>query len=238
VEKAFAGAAKKIEAIYQVPFLAHATMEPMNCTVHVRPDACDIWVGTQVITRAQAAAAQITGLPKEKVKVHNHLIGGGFGRRLDIDGVIWAVPGPRAPQQASSALWAARQSDVKRVVRLSAVRAAHDAPTENSRLHALSDRELEHSGISYTILKPHFFMQSLLMWAQTVAEQGTFHAALGDGKLGMIDVGDIAAVAAKVRAGKLPAPDIMDLLLLGSWPSFPRPHAQGCGSDRRSRLPI
>ena len=68
VEIAFAGAAKKIEAVYQVPFLAHATMEPMNCTVHVRPDACEVWVGTQVLARAQAAAAEVTGLPKEKVR--------------------------------------------------------------------------------------------------------------------------------------------------------------------------
>ena len=91
VEMAFAGATKRIDAIYQAPFLAHAAMEPMNCTVHVRPDACEVWVGTQVLSRAQAAAAEVTGLPKERVKVYNHLLGGGFGRRLDIDGVIWAV---------------------------------------------------------------------------------------------------------------------------------------------------
>ena len=90
-EKAMTGAATKIEATYQVPFLAHATMEPMNCTVHLREDACEIWVGTQAPTRAQAAAARTSGLPLEKVVVHNHLIGGGFGRRLDVDGVVRAV---------------------------------------------------------------------------------------------------------------------------------------------------
>jgi isoquinoline 1-oxidoreductase beta subunit len=81
----------KIEATYHVPFLAHAPMEPMNCTVHVRPDACEIWVGNQVITRTQAVAAKITGLPLGKVIVHNHLIGGGFGRRLEVDGITKAV---------------------------------------------------------------------------------------------------------------------------------------------------
>ena len=91
VNKSFSSEAKKIEAIYQVPFLAHAAMEPMNCTVHVRKDGCDVWVGTWVLSRAHAAAVELTGLPPEKVKVHNHLIGGGFGRRLDIDGIIWAV---------------------------------------------------------------------------------------------------------------------------------------------------
>ena len=90
-DKAMASAVTKVEATYQVPFLAHATMEPMNCTVHVRKDGCEIWVGSQAIARAQATAAKITGLPLDKVVVHNHLIGGGFGRRLEIDGVTRAV---------------------------------------------------------------------------------------------------------------------------------------------------
>jgi isoquinoline 1-oxidoreductase beta subunit len=90
-DAAMSKAAQKIEAIYQLPFLAHAAMEPMNCTVHVREDGCEIWVGNQAITRAQAAAAKTTGLPLEKVTVHNHLIGGGFGRRLEVDGVSRAV---------------------------------------------------------------------------------------------------------------------------------------------------
>ena len=88
---ALAGAVTKVEAMYEVPFLAHATMEPMNCTVHVRKDGCDVWVGTQVAARAQAAAAKVTGLPLEKVTLHRHLIGGGFGRRLEVDGVTRAT---------------------------------------------------------------------------------------------------------------------------------------------------
>ena len=77
--------------MYQVPFLAHATMEPMNCTVHVRKDSCEVWTGSQTLTRAQATAARVTGLPLEKVVVHNHLLGGGFGRRLEYDYVTQAV---------------------------------------------------------------------------------------------------------------------------------------------------
>src|SRR5439155_4706054 len=90
-DKAMASAATKVEATYEVPFLAHATMEPMNCTVHVRKDDCEVWVGNQAIARAQAAAAKVAGMPLDKVVVHNHLIGGGFGRRLEVDGVIRAV---------------------------------------------------------------------------------------------------------------------------------------------------
>jgi isoquinoline 1-oxidoreductase beta subunit len=88
---AMATAVTKVEATYLVPFLAHATMEPMNCTVHVRKDGCEVWVGNQALARAQAVAAKTAGLPLDKVVVHNHLIGGGFGRRLEVDGVIRAV---------------------------------------------------------------------------------------------------------------------------------------------------
>jgi len=91
VGSAMASAVTKVDAIYQVPFLAHATMEPMNCTAHVRKDGCEIWIGSQVIARVQAAAAETAGLPLDKVVVHNHLIGGGFGRRLEVDAVIRAV---------------------------------------------------------------------------------------------------------------------------------------------------
>jgi isoquinoline 1-oxidoreductase subunit beta len=66
-------------------------MEPMNCTVHLRKDGCEVWVGSQAVARAQAAAAKTAGLPLDKVVVHNHLIGGGFGRRLESDGIIRAV---------------------------------------------------------------------------------------------------------------------------------------------------
>jgi isoquinoline 1-oxidoreductase subunit beta len=90
-EKAMAGAVTKVEATYRLPFLAHATMEPMNCTVHVRKDGCEVWVGTQVMARTQAAAAKVTGLPLDKVVVHNHLLGGGFGRRLEVDAVTHAT---------------------------------------------------------------------------------------------------------------------------------------------------
>ena len=89
--KALPEAVKTIDAVYEMPFLAHAAMEPMNCTAHVTNDSCDIWVGTQVASRAQATAAEVTGLAPEKVQVHNHLIGGGFGRRLEVDGITQAV---------------------------------------------------------------------------------------------------------------------------------------------------
>src|SRR5436309_8717946 len=109
---AMAGAAQKVEAIYELPFLAHATMEPVNCTVHVRPDGCDIWVGTQVPTFTQTAAAKLTGLPRDKVRVHNHLLGGGFGRRLEVDFVIRAVQIARQVASPAKVVWT-REEDIQ-----------------------------------------------------------------------------------------------------------------------------
>ena len=82
---------EKVDAAYEMPILAHATMEPMNCTVQLKPDSCEIWIGTQVISRVQQTAAKLTGLPEAKVTVHNHFIGGGFGRRLEPDMALSAV---------------------------------------------------------------------------------------------------------------------------------------------------
>jgi isoquinoline 1-oxidoreductase beta subunit len=70
---------------YEVPLLAHATMEPLNCTVDVTPTGAEAWIGTQVMVRVQSAIASATGLPDSKVTVHNHLLGGGFGRKLEPD---------------------------------------------------------------------------------------------------------------------------------------------------------
>jgi len=109
---AMAGATKKLEATYQVPFLAHATMEPMNCTVHVRKDGCDVWVGTQVPVRAQIAAAQAAGLRQDQVQVHNHLLGGGFGRRLDADTIGVAVQIGRQVDAPVKVIWS-REEDIQ-----------------------------------------------------------------------------------------------------------------------------
>ncbi len=112
VGKAMAGAATKVESTYQVPFLAHATMEPMNCTAHLRKDECEIWIGTQAVARVQAMAAKAAGLPPEKVIVHNHLIGGGFGRRLEADGAVRAVEIARQVDGPVKAVWT-REEDIQ-----------------------------------------------------------------------------------------------------------------------------
>jgi isoquinoline 1-oxidoreductase beta subunit len=103
---------RRIDAIYEMPFLAHATMEPMNCTVDLRADGCDLYVGTQVPALAQGAAAKIAGLPVEKVKVHNHYLGGGFGRRLEVDNVIQAVAFAKLAKGPLKIIWT-REEDIQ-----------------------------------------------------------------------------------------------------------------------------
>jgi len=90
-DAALASAAKKVEAAYEVPFLAHATMEPMNCAADVRADSCDIYAPTQFQTFAQLTGAKITGLKPEQVRVHTTYLGGGFGRRAEQDFIAEAV---------------------------------------------------------------------------------------------------------------------------------------------------
>jgi isoquinoline 1-oxidoreductase subunit beta len=111
-DKAMANAATKVEATYQLPFLAHATMEPMNCTVHFRGSECEIWLGTQAIARVQSMAAKAAGLPVEKVIVHNHLIGGGFGRRLEADGAVRAVEIAKQVDGPVKVVWT-REEDIQ-----------------------------------------------------------------------------------------------------------------------------
>jgi isoquinoline 1-oxidoreductase beta subunit len=107
-----AGAARTVEAVYEQPFLAHATMEPMNCTVQMTSDGCDIWVGTQVQGMTQAAIMKLTGLKREQVRIHNHLLGGGFGRRLEYDGTVRAVQIAQQVSGPVQVIWT-REEDIQ-----------------------------------------------------------------------------------------------------------------------------
>ena len=109
--KAMEEAAQKLEALYHQPFLAHATMEPMNCTVHWRKEQCEIWVGSQAPDRAVAKLADL-GLKPEQIKLNNQLIGGGFGRRLEVDGIVIAARIARHVEGPVKVLWR-REEDIQ-----------------------------------------------------------------------------------------------------------------------------
>jgi isoquinoline 1-oxidoreductase subunit beta len=133
--KAMEGAQPQ-EAAYELPFLAHATMEPMNCTVQLRKDSCELWLGTQVMSRVQGTVAKLTGLPPEKVTVHNHYLGGGFGRRLEPDMALKAV---RVAQQLDGepvkVVWT-REEDIRHDYYRPAYRDTIAATLKNGRIDA------------------------------------------------------------------------------------------------------
>ncbi len=111
-DTALTGAAKKIDAVYEAPYLSHAPMEPMNCTAHVRADACDVWAATQIQSAARAKAAQITGLAPEKVQIHTLFLGGGFGRRGGDDFIADAVETSKAVGAPVKLTWS-REDDMQ-----------------------------------------------------------------------------------------------------------------------------
>lgn len=102
-----------VEARYELPFLSHAPMEPMNCTVHVTSTGCEIWGGTQVMTHAQAAAAEAAGMRPDQVVIHNQLMGGGFGRRLEPDGMHTGVRIARHVEGPVKITWT-REEDIRK----------------------------------------------------------------------------------------------------------------------------
>jgi len=109
-----AKAVRKVEAVYEVPYLSHAMMEPLNCAVDLRPGSCEIWTGTQFQTMDRASAAKIAGLPEEKVQIHTTFLGGGFGRRANpqSDFVVEAVHVAKAAGAPVKVVWT-REDDMQ-----------------------------------------------------------------------------------------------------------------------------
>jgi isoquinoline 1-oxidoreductase beta subunit len=129
----------RLDAAYEVPFLAHATMEPMNCVVQVTPDGCELWLGTQVMTRVQSETAKALGLAQEKVIVHQHLLGGGFGRRLEWD---MAVSAARIAQKVDGPLkviWS-REEDIRHDVYRPSYRDLLSASLKDGKINGWTHR--------------------------------------------------------------------------------------------------
>jgi isoquinoline 1-oxidoreductase subunit beta len=112
MDAAFGAARTRVASVYQQPFLAHAAMEPMNCTIHVQRDRCDIWVGTQCPTLTQKMVGVTLGMPADAIAIHNHFIGGGFGRRLEPDGSVIAAKFARQVEGPLKVIWS-REEDLQ-----------------------------------------------------------------------------------------------------------------------------
>ena len=169
-------------------------------------------VGNAVVANLISSGAKVRGLVRDEQKARSLKVSGAevvmgdlaHSETLDaafrgVEKVFLLTPiGPNATIQASNGIAAAKRAGGPHVVRLSAIKAAFDSPTRISRLHAETDTELRASGLPYTILKPHFFMQNTMMAAQTVASDGAIYMPFKSGRVGMVDIRDIGEVAAKV----------------------------------------
>ncbi|MET0947989.1 MAG: molybdopterin cofactor-binding domain-containing protein [Pseudomonas sp.] len=138
---ALKNASSHFEAVYEQPFLSHSPLEPMTCVAHVRPDMCELWVGCQAPTFAQMGAAKVCGMPVDKVVIHNQLIGGGFGRRLESDFIFQAVDIARQLSYPIKLIWS-REEDM-----------THDRyrPHYVDRLNAALDKDLRPVGWEHRI---------------------------------------------------------------------------------------
>lgn len=145
VGQAFAGAATKVEAEYKVPFLAHATMEPMNCTAWVRDGKCDVWSGTQSPLMARKAAAETSGIDYDDVTYHNAYLGGGFGRRSEMDVIIMSTRIAMATKYPVKMIWS-REEDTMQ---------DHYRPSATSRFQGGLDKDGK--AVSWSNIHTHLF---------------------------------------------------------------------------------
>jgi isoquinoline 1-oxidoreductase beta subunit len=167
-EQALKGAVKTLDAVYTTPYLAHACMEPMNCTAQVRADGCDIWVPTQSQTLAQRTAAELTGLPLEKIRIHTTFLGGGFGRRTEQDFLIEAVQIAKAVGVPVKVLWT-REDDMQ-----------HDfyRPVAYNRLTAGIDSQGMPVGWIHHIAGPSIFSRFNPQWIKNGIDSSAVEGAV------------------------------------------------------------
>lgn len=141
---AFASAAKTIEAEYRVPFLAHAPMEPINCTAHVKDGKCDIWASTQVPLMARSGVAETLGLSADDVMVHHPYLGGGFGRRLGADEMSMAARVAAATGYPVKMIWSREEDTQKALYRCADLARMRAGLDESGKLvafdHAFTQR--------------------------------------------------------------------------------------------------
>jgi isoquinoline 1-oxidoreductase subunit beta len=154
-------------ATYQVPFQAHATMEPMNCTAHVTRERCEIWAPTQGVEMAQAVAAQVTGLPQSRIAIHRTLIGGGFGRRLLADFVKETLLIAMAAQAPVKAIWSREEDFAHDFYRPAMLHAVSGSLGANGQLVQVSHRVVSPSYMLYIF--PRAMFPNVKDWTDPVA---------------------------------------------------------------------
>ncbi len=161
-------AAKKVEAAYDAPYLAHATMEPMNCTAHVRADGVDIWAPTQFQTGAQGLGAAIGGVPPEKVRIHTTYLGGGFGRRFEMDFIQEALEISKAIGGPAKVVWS-REDDIRH---------EYYRPASHHRLTAGLDPAGQPVGWTHRVVAPSIMIRVFPQTVQNGLDTETVEGAI------------------------------------------------------------
>jgi isoquinoline 1-oxidoreductase beta subunit len=161
-------AVKTVEAIYTLPFLAHATMEPMNATARVTADGCEIWAPTQAPGRAQEVVAKILGLKPEQVKINTTYLGGGFGRKFEMDSIIQAVMVAKQVAKPVKLIWA-REEDIQ-----------HDfyRPVSTARLRAGLDAAGKVTAWDFKIVAPSIMTRAVPQRVQNGVDPSSVDGAV------------------------------------------------------------
>jgi len=175
---------RHLQAVYEIPFQAHATMEPMNCTASVTKDSCEIWVPTQGMELAHGVAMQATGLGPEQIKIHRTLAGGGFGRRLLADFVKQAIEMSKSVGHPVKLLWS-REEDM-----------THDAyrPAVLHRISAVLDAVGKPQAIQHRVVSPSHLLYvfprgtfpDLKDWSLPIAPPQQYDTMAVEGLLGAL----------------------------------------------------
>jgi isoquinoline 1-oxidoreductase beta subunit len=155
-ETVIAASARRRTALYELPFQAHATMEPMNCTVHLTADRCEIWAPTQGVEISQQVAVQVTGLPSERITVHRTFLGGGFGRRLLGDFVKQALIVAQAVKAPVKLIWSREEDMTHDAYRAAMLHEVSGALDPSGRLIALRHRVVSPSHMLYVWPRAQF----------------------------------------------------------------------------------
>ena len=148
VQEALAQGYKRVQADYFLPYLSHATLEPMNCTAHVRPDRCDIWAPTQSQSGALTTAIETTGLQPDQIHIHTTYLGGGFGRRSQVDYISEVVQIAKAVEDPVKLIWT-REEDIQY---------GSYRPGNSCRIEGAVDRQGRLTAWSHKVVAPMFLV--------------------------------------------------------------------------------
>jgi isoquinoline 1-oxidoreductase beta subunit len=169
----------KLEATYQLPFEAHATMEPMNCTALIADGRCEIWAPTQGVELAQTVAAQVTGLPPERITIHRTLLGGGFGRRLLADFVKQTLLAAMAVKRPVKLIWSREEDMTHDFYRPAALHKIAGALDPSGSAALLSHRVVSPSQMLYIF--PRGMLGDIKDWTEPVAPPEKFDTMAVEG---------------------------------------------------------